>query len=119
MQNTATAPVLRDRFPILDTSAYLVSHSMGAAPRDVKNALAQYAQEWETDGPEAWELWLPRIAEIADGIGAIVGAPAGSVFLAPNVSVLQAALATALRFEAPRALPASPAILGTACARTS
>ncbi len=102
MQQTATAPLLRDRFPILETSTYLVSHSMGAAPRAVKDALAQYAGEWESEGPEAWELWLPRIAEIADGIGAIVGAPSGSVFLAPNVSVLQAALATAIRFEAPR-----------------
>ena len=85
MQNTATATMLRDRFPILETSTYLVSHSMGAAPRGAKTALEQYADEWQADGPEAWELWLPRIAEIADGIGAIVGAPAGSVFLGPNV----------------------------------
>ncbi len=102
MQETATVPVLRGRFPILETSTYLVSHSMGAAPRGAKAAMEQYADEWQADGPEAWELWLPRIAEIADGIGAIVGAPAGSIFLGPNVSVLQAALATALRFEAPR-----------------
>ncbi|HEX5274269.1 MAG TPA: aminotransferase class V-fold PLP-dependent enzyme [Candidatus Rubrimentiphilum sp.] len=102
MQNIATAPVLRDRFPILETSTYLVSHSMGAAPRGAKAALEQYADEWQAEGPQAWELWLPRIAEIADGIGAIVGAPAGSIFLGPNVSVLQAALATSLRFETPR-----------------
>ena len=98
----ATQAVLRDRFPILANSTYLVSHSMGAAPRDVKAALDRYFEEWAADGPEAWERWLPRIAEIADGIGSIIGAPPGSVFLAPNVSVLQAALATSLRFESPR-----------------
>ncbi len=99
---TATQAVLRDRFPILANSTYLVSHSMGAAPQDAKRALDLYFDEWAAEGPKAWERWLPRITAIADGIGSIVGAPAGSVFLAPNVSVLQAALATSLRFEAPR-----------------
>ena len=42
---------------------------------------------------------LPRIAAIADGIGAIVGAPRRHVFLGPNVSVLQAALATCIDFS--------------------
>jgi kynureninase len=99
---TATQPVLRDRFATLDTSTYLVSHSMGAAPLAAKDALDEYWREWATDGPEAWETWLPRIAHIADGIGAIVGAPAGSVFLGPNVSVLQAALATTFDFRGER-----------------
>lgn len=98
----ATAPLLRERFPMLADSTYLVSHSMGAAPIGAKAALDGYFDEWATDGPEAWERWLPRIAQIADGIGEIVGAPRGSVFLGPNVSVLQAALATSLRFTPQR-----------------
>lgn len=75
---------------------------MGAAPAGVKRELDRYFEEWNAEGPEAWEAWLPRIAEIADGIGAIIGAPPGSVFLGPNVSVLQAALATSVKFKAPR-----------------
>ncbi|MGB8520084.1 MAG: aminotransferase class V-fold PLP-dependent enzyme, partial [Candidatus Tumulicola sp.] len=67
-----------------------------------KAALATYWEQWAADGPEAWEQWLPAIATIADGIGAIVGAPAGSVFLGPNVSVLQAALATCVDFSGDR-----------------
>lgn len=98
----STRPQHRDQFPILADSTYLVSHSMGAAPRAAKDALAQYIDEWTIDGPEAWNRWLPRIAEIADGIGAIIGAPPGSVFLGPNVSVLQAALATAVKFTKDR-----------------
>ncbi|HEY5258172.1 MAG TPA: aminotransferase class V-fold PLP-dependent enzyme [Candidatus Baltobacteraceae bacterium] len=98
----ATQAQLRERFPILETSAYLVSHSMSAAPLGARAALDEYWQQWARDGPEAWERWLPRIGEIADGIGAIVGAPPGSVFLAPNVSVIQAAIATCLDFSGER-----------------
>lgn len=98
----ATAAVLRDRFATLDTSTYLVSHSMGAAPKAAKDALDAYWEEWAQDGPEAWLRWLPRIGEIADGLGEIIGAPAGGVFLAPNVSSLQSAIASSLTFDEER-----------------
>jgi kynureninase len=102
MDAIATQPLNRSAFPILGDSTYLVSHSMGAAPIGAKAALQTYWDQWAADGPEAWETWLPAIGEIADGIGAIVGAPAGTVFLGPNVSGLQASLATCLDFSAPR-----------------
>ena len=102
MDVTITQARSRDEFPILSRSTYLVSHSMGAAPLGAKTALATYWEQWASEGPEAWEQWLPAIATIADGIGAIVGAPAGSVFLGPNVSVLQAALATCVDFSGER-----------------
>jgi kynureninase len=92
----------REDFPILTSSTYLVSHSMGAAPLQARAALEAYWEEWAAEGPQAWERWLPRIAEIADGIGAIIGAPAGSCFVGPNVSVLQAAIATCIDFRATR-----------------
>jgi kynureninase len=94
-----TKPLRREQFPILERSTYLVSHSMGAAPLGAQQALETYWREWAEDGPEAWEYWLPRIREIADGIGEIVGAAPGSVFLGPNVSVLQASLASCLDFR--------------------
>lgn len=75
---------------------------MGAAPIGARAALESYWNEWVAEGPEAWERWLPRIATIADGIGEIIGAPAGSVFLAPNVSLVQAALASSLNFSTER-----------------
>jgi kynureninase len=100
-ESTATTD-LRAQFPILASSTYLVNHSMGAAPLNARSALEQYWNEWAADGPEAWERWLPRIGEIADGIGALIGAPAGSVFLGPNVSVLQASIASCIDFSAER-----------------
>jgi kynureninase len=75
---------------------------MGAAPLGARAALDAYWNDWATDGPEAWERWLPRIGEIADGIGSIIGAQPGSVFLGPNVSVLQAAIATCIDFKGKR-----------------
>ena len=99
MSATTTQPQHRDQFPILGDSTYLVNHSMGAAPLGAKAALDAYWDEWAASGPEAWEAWLPRIGAIADGIGALIGAPSGSVFLGPNVSVLQAALASSLDFN--------------------
>jgi kynureninase len=102
VSTTLTTALHRDQFPILHDSAYLVSHSMGAAPLGAKAALDAYFEEWAADGPEAWERWLPRIGEIADGIGRLIGAPPGSVFLGANVSVLQAALASALDFSGER-----------------
>ena len=98
----ATQAQHRDRFPSLAHSTYLVSHSMGAAPLGARDALAGYWSQWENGGPEAWETWLPQIAAIADNLGRIVGAPAGTTFLGPNVSVLQAAIATSLKFTPDR-----------------
>lgn len=99
MDATTTQALGRENFPILADSTYLVSHSMGAAPLGAKAALETYWEQWADEGPEAWERWLPEISNIADGIGSIVGAPAGSVFLGPNVSVLQAAIATCFDFS--------------------
>jgi kynureninase len=99
---TVTQALYREEFPMLATSTYLVSHSMGAAPLGAKSALESYWNDWASEGPEAWEMWLPRITQIADGIGGIIGAPPGSVFLGPNVSVLQAGLASCLSFTPAR-----------------
>ncbi len=93
---------MREQFPILADSTYLVSHSMGAAPLGAREALEAFWDQWASDGPEAWERWLPRIGEIADGIGAIVGAAPGSVFLGPNVSILQAAIGSCIDFSGDR-----------------
>jgi kynureninase len=102
MTATTTQPLHRDQFPILENATYLVSHSMGAAPLGAKTALAAYWDDWAADGPEAWDRWLPTIGTIADGIGRLIGAAPGSVFLGSNVSIFQATLATSLDFSGER-----------------
>jgi kynureninase len=96
---TMTAPRLRERFPALANATYLVSHSMGAPPLGARDALAAYWERWSENGPEAWESWLPEIAGIADNLGRMFGAPAGTVSLVPNVSLAQAAIASAFSFD--------------------
>lgn len=97
-----TTPLLRERFANLDRCTYLINHSMGAAPLAARDELSAYWEDWSADGPAAWERWLPAVDEIADGIGAIIGAPPGSVGLAPNVSSLQETLASALDWSGER-----------------
>jgi len=93
----ATSARARERFAGLDACTWLVSHSMGAAPLAARDALLRYHAQWAEGGPEgAWPAWLDEARTIADGIAAIVGAPAGTVSLAPNVSLLQSALASSL-----------------------
>src|SRR5665213_754532 len=73
---------------------------MGAPPLAARDALVRYHAQWADGGPEgAWPGWLDEARAIGDGIGALIGAPAGSVALAPNVSLLQSALASALDFR--------------------
>lgn len=89
---------MRDRFPTLAGATYLVSHSMGAPPLASRDSLERYWDAWATDGPEAWEAWLPELGEIAGGIAALLGAAPNTVSLVPNVSLGQAAIASALTF---------------------
>ncbi|HEX3468527.1 MAG TPA: aminotransferase class V-fold PLP-dependent enzyme [Candidatus Elarobacter sp.] len=105
---TSSAPLTlphgaRARFAGLERNTWLVSHSMGAPPLAARDALVRYHERWADGGPDrAWPEWLDEAHRIADGIGAIVGAPPGSVSLAPNVSLFQSALASSLRFAPDR-----------------
>src|SRR6202171_6687709 len=90
------APRFRHRLPTRPDSTYLASHSMGAPPIGARDVLIAYWEAWAKDGPEAWNAWMPELQSLADNLGNIIGAPAGSVSLAPNVSLLQAAIASSL-----------------------
>ena len=95
-------PRLRERFADLDACTHLISHSMGAAPLAARDELVAFWDDWSKEGPAAWERWLPAIDEIAEGIAKIIGAPPGTVGLAPNVSMLQETLASCYAFEGQR-----------------
>lgn len=100
MIEATTQARARERMAGIDVNTWLVSHSMGPPPKAAREALVRYHEQWADGGPEAWWGWLDEARGIADGLGALIGAPAGSVNLAPNVSTLQAALASSLDFRA-------------------
>ena len=100
-----TDPLLRFRpqFPILESTTYLVSNSLGAMPRAVPGRLAAYAEEWATRGVRAWaQGWWSMPIEVGDEIAPLIGARPGEVAMTPNVSLAQAAVFSALDYAGGR-----------------
>ena len=86
----------RKEFPILEKTRYLVSHSMGAMPRGTYDRLKEYADDWATDGVDAYTKWIPRAKEVADLAGSIVNAPSGTTVFHQNVSTLTSIVISAI-----------------------
>jgi len=96
-----TDPLLRFRpqFPILASTTYLVSNSLGAMPRAVPERLAEYAEQWATRGVRAWaEGWWSMPVAVGDEIAPLIGAGTGEVAMVPNVSLAQAEVFSALDY---------------------
>lgn len=80
----------RREFPILEQTAYLISHSLGAMPRRTHERLQAYADTWATRGVRAWaEGWWDMPLTVGDEVGRIIGAEPGTVVMHQNVSVCQ------------------------------
>jgi kynureninase len=93
----------RPEFPILERTTYLVSNSLGAMPRAVPERMAEYAARWREDGVRAWANgWWDMPVTVGDAIAPLFGAGAGEVVMAPNVSLAQAMVVSALDFSPPR-----------------
>jgi kynureninase len=102
---TQTDPFLRyrDEFPILDRTTYLISNSLGAMPRGVRESLADYAEIWATRGVRAWEeKWWMLALETGNQIGVLTNAPANSVSIHGNVTQCQAVVASCFDFSSRR-----------------
>jgi kynureninase len=93
----------RSEFPILDTTIYLISNSLGAMPRGVYDAMKGYADTWASRGVRAWEeRWWMLAAEVGAEIGALMHAPAGAVSTHQNVTICQAVVASCFDFSGKR-----------------
>lgn len=96
---TADDPLLawRAEFPILDTTTYLVSNSLGAMPRTVPARLAEYAARWAEDGVRAWGGgWWEMPVAVGNEIAPLLGAGDGEVAMVPNVTAGQALILSAI-----------------------
>jgi kynureninase len=83
----------RREFPILEKTAYLISHSLGAMPRRTHERLEAYADTWATRGVRAWaEGWWDMPLTIGDEVARIIGADPGTVVMHQNVSVCQSVI---------------------------
>ncbi|MFM8429789.1 MAG: aminotransferase class V-fold PLP-dependent enzyme, partial [Holophagaceae bacterium] len=81
-------PTLRNKFPILSHSTYLVSHSMGAAPLDSRERILEYWNSWNDLGITAWDRWVPFVDDCRATLGKIIGAPGRAIAFHQNVSTL-------------------------------
>jgi kynureninase len=80
----------RSEFPILEKTVYLISHSLGAMPRETYARLNDYADTWASRGVRAWaEGWWDMPVTTGDQVGHIIGADARSVVMHQNVSICQ------------------------------
>ena len=96
-----TDPLLRYRaeFPILESTTYLVSNSLGAMPRSVPHRLAEYAEQWATLGVRAWaQGWWSMPVTVGDEIAPLIGAGPGQVAMALTVTFAQAQVISALEY---------------------
>ena len=85
----------RSEFPILASTNYLISNSLGAMPRQVYDAMKGYADTWATRGVRAWEeRWWMLAADVGSEIGGLMNAPRGSVSTHQNVTTCQAVVAS-------------------------
>jgi kynureninase len=93
----------RQEFPTVESTLYFVSHSLGAMPRGVEDALSGYARTWKTRGIRAWEeVWFALPTEIGDGLGRILNAEPGTVSMVENVTIAQTVALSAVDFTPPR-----------------
>lgn len=105
MDKPAIDPTLaryREDYPILDTSVYMNSNSMGAMSRAARQATTDYLDAWEHEGVEAWDRWVPFVGETGDAVARLFGGAPGHTALNQNVAFFQAAVASSIDFSGPR-----------------
>lgn len=98
----------REHFPILQTSTYMISNSLGAMPKTVYDSLQQYADTWANLGVSAWGVgfadsptWWEMNGAVGDKIAPLMGAPAGSVLVHQNASIANSILFSGLNWDDP------------------
>lgn len=93
----------RSEFPILETTTYLVSNSLGPMPRSVPEKLAEYAADWGALGVKAWARgWWEKPVDVGNEIAPLMNAGPGEVVMMPNVTIAQSAVCSAIDFTGPR-----------------
>jgi len=90
----------RPEFPILGSTVYLISNSLGAMPRGAAADLARYAETWATRGVRAWEEgWWEMPVTVGDMVAPLIGAPSGTVTMHQNVTIAEAVACSCVRPE--------------------
>ena len=101
--STDTLLRFRPEFPILESTTYLISNSLGAMPRAAARALAEYTDTWATRGVRAWaDGWWDMSVVVGDRIAPLLCASPGSVSMLPNVTIASAVVLSCPEYKPPR-----------------
>ncbi|MGZ4787422.1 MAG: aminotransferase class V-fold PLP-dependent enzyme [Terriglobales bacterium] len=93
----------RPEFPILATTTYMISNSLGAMPRRAEDALLEYTHTWKTRGVRAWkEQWWELALEVGNEIGVLMNAPPDTIATFQNVTTAEAVVASCFDFNGKR-----------------
>ena len=91
---------LRDRFPILSHTNYLISNSLGAVPAATGASLQSYYETWAERGVRAWEeSWWTLVSDLGDLVAPLIGARPGEVVFQPNVTTSHAVVLGAFDYS--------------------
>ena len=94
---------LREEFPSLEHTLHFASHTLGAMPRGVDEALRRYAHTWRVRGIRAWdEGWFAMPTEVGNLLAGLFNGEPGSVAMFENVTIAEAVGLSAIDFRAPR-----------------
>src|SRR5437660_8350126 len=89
----------RSEFPIFRERIYLNTCSLGALGDRSRRKVAEFLDQWQARGSAAWyDVWWEALADLRRRYGAIIGADAGEIALAPSISVAVSAVAEALDY---------------------
>lgn len=90
----------RDHFPILASTTYLISNSLGAVPAAARDHLMEYHAVWAERGVRAWqEAWWDMVIETGDLVAPLIGAGMGEITFQPNVTLAHAVVFSAIDFD--------------------
>jgi kynureninase len=94
---------LREEFPTLEHTLHFASHTLGAMPRGVDEALRRYSAMWQTRGIRAWEDgWFALPTEVGNVLAGLINAEPGSVAMFENVTTAESVALSAVDFKRPR-----------------
>lgn len=78
---------IRKEFPILERCFYLISNSLGAVPRSVKQSLEEYYLLWAEEGVTAWQKeWWDLGRKLGNTVAPLIGAGQDEVTMMTNAT---------------------------------
>ncbi len=78
---------IRKEFPILAKCVYLISNSLGAVPRQVREDLLAYYDLWSNKGVSAWsQEWWDLARDVGDRVASLLHAKKNSVAMMTNAT---------------------------------